>query len=242
MTTTASSTRLARWAGAGYLAIFALAIPTNFVVLDRLVTPDDPAATLAAIATHDGAMRFGIAAFLTIAVIDIAIAWALHVLLRRTGEQRSLLAAWLRLAYGVIFAGAVTFLAVALRVATGDTGLGDDARAAAVSTALAAFDAAWLIGLVAFGLHLALVGRILVGARLAPRALGVGLGIAGIAYVADTFAHVLVPDYAAIAGVMLVVVAVPSTVAEMWLTVWLLGGAERRGARSRTVRAEAVPA
>ncbi|WP_062299169.1 DUF4386 domain-containing protein [Demequina maris] len=248
--TTASSARVARWAGAGYLAIFALAIFANFAVRNQLVDPADPAATMTAIADHEGTFRLGIAAFVTIAIIDIGIAWALHVLLRPTGEQRSLLAAWLRLAYSVVFGVAVTFMAVALHLATGGAavaGLGDDARAAWTGTAMEAFDVAWLIGLVAFGLHLIVIGRILIAARLAPRALGWALGVAGSAYIVDTFAHVLLPDYASVADVMLAVVAIPSMVAEMWFTVWLLVSAPRataalhRAADQRVTR-EAVPA
>ncbi|WP_062289110.1 DUF4386 domain-containing protein [Demequina phytophila] len=236
---------VARWAGAGYVAIFVLAIFANFAVRNRLVIPDDPAATMAAIAADAALFRVGIAAFVTIAIIDIGIAWALHVLLRHTGEHRSLLAAWLRLGYSIVFAVAVTFMAVALHLATGGAavaGLGDDARSAGVGTAMQAFDVAWLIGLVAFGLHLMVVGRILVTSSLAPRILGVGLAVAGGAYIVDTFAHVLVADYAAIADVMLAVVAVPSMLAEMGLTAWLLARAPRAVAEPRQVLPEAVPA
>ncbi|WP_062518457.1 DUF4386 domain-containing protein [Demequina gelatinilytica] len=244
--TSAAARSIARWAGLGYLAIFALAILANFAVVTRMVTPDDPAATMAAIAGDAATFRIGIAAFIAIAMIDVGLAWALHQVLRHTGEQRSLLAAWLRLAYSIVFATAVTFMAVALHLATGGdavAGLGDEARAAWVGTAMTAFDTAWLIGLVAFGLHLIVVARILVDARLASRALGIALILAGGAYIADTFAHVLLPDYAAVADVMLAVVAIPSMVGEMWLTVWLLRGGPRTApAKPRRATREAVPA
>lgn len=238
-TRTLSPAVAARWAGIGYLALFALAIFANFAVRNSIVVADDPAATMAGIADNEVAFRAGIGAFILIAAIDVGIAWALHVLLRPTGELRSLLAAWLRLTYTVLLGAAVTFMAIALHLATaGDAvaGLGDEARAAWTGTAMEAFDVTWLVGLVLFGLHLVVVGRILVDTRLAPRALGVLLAVAGGAYIVDTFAHVLLPDYASVADVMLVVVALPSMVAEMWFAVWLLARAPRR-ARALEARA-----
>lgn len=221
----------ARIAGAAYVAVFVLAIGANFLVRTPLVVADDPAATMANIAGSETAFRLGAAAFAVIAILDIIIAWALHVRLRPTGELRSLLAAWLRLGYGVMLAVAVGFMLLALELAT-DTerlgGLDEAARASLTGLAMDGFDIIWLLGLAVFGLHLIVIGRMLVSAAIGPRALGVLLGAAGIAYVADTAAHIVVPHYASIAGVMLAVVAPLSMVAEMWFAGWLLV----RGARA----------
>jgi hypothetical protein len=73
-----------------------------------------------------------------------------------------------------------------------------------------------------------LLGRIIVASRLAPVWLGWVLVVAGVAYGLDTMAVTLVPDYAAIADVMLLVVALPSVVAELSLTIWLLVTGWRR--------------
>lgn len=220
----------ARWAGLGYIAIVVLAIGANFAVRNRLVVPDDAAATMSNIAENETIFRFGIGAFVAIALIDIGIAWALHVSLRATGQRRSLLAAWLRLAYSIAFLPAITFMVLALTLATGgDTlsGLDDGQREAWTGLAMEAFDVAWLIALAAFGLHLIAIGRILVASRLAPRALGIVLGVAGVAYIVDTFAHLLMADYASYADAFLAMVAIPSIVAELWFTGWLLARAPR---------------
>lgn len=220
----------ARLAGIGYIAIVLLAMGANFLVRNQLVIPDDPAATMSNIADNATTFRFGIAGFATIAMIDIAIAWALHVLLRGTGERRSLLAAWLRVAYTVAFIPAITFMYLALQLSVGGdavAGLDDGQRAAWVGLAMEAFDITWLLSLVAFGLHLIVIGRIVVASRIAPRALGVGLGIAGTAYIADTFAHLLLANYADFAGAFLAIVATASIVTEVWFTIWLLVRAPR---------------
>ncbi|SEI95712.1 DUF4386 domain-containing protein [Demequina mangrovi] len=220
----------ARLAGLGYIAIVLLAMGANFLVRNQLVVLDDPAATMANIAENETTFRFGIAGFAAIAMIDIGIAWALHVLLRRTGERRSLLAAWLRLAYTVAFIPAITFMYLALQLAVGGdivAGLDAGQREAWTGLAMEAFDITWLLALVAFGLHLAVLGRILVASHIGPRALGYGLGIAGAAYVADTVAHLLLANYADFGGAFLAIVATASIVTEVWFTVWLLTRAPR---------------
>ncbi|WP_084102121.1 DUF4386 domain-containing protein [Demequina sp. NBRC 110051] len=220
----------ARLAGVGYIAIVFLAMGANFLVRNELVVLDDPAATMRNIAENETTFRLGIAGFCAIAMIDIFIAWALHVLLRVTGERRSLLAAWLRLAYTVAFIPGIAFMYLALQLSVGGdllAGLEVSQREALTGLAMEAFDIAWLLALVAFGLHLTVVGRIIFASRIGPRALGVGLVIAGIAYIADTFAHALLANYAEFAGAFLAVVATASIVTEVWFMVWLLVRAPR---------------
>jgi hypothetical protein len=69
-------------AGAGYVAMFVLAVFANFIVVEGLVVADDPAATVEALVANRGLLRLGIVAFLGIAVLDVVVAWGLHVLLR----------------------------------------------------------------------------------------------------------------------------------------------------------------
>ena len=214
---TLSPSEAARWAGVGYLVLFVLAIGANFGVRNQLVVDNDPSGTMANIASNETTFRLGLAAFVAIAMIDLLIAWALHVALRRTGEHRSLLAAWLRFAYSVIFGAALTFLALGLEIATsGDrlAGLNVAQRESFTMLAIHGFDIGWLIALVAFGLHLIVLARIIAASGIAPRMLGLALATAGTAYIIDTFAHIVLPNYSAIGDVMLVIVAVPSMVAE----------------------------
>ncbi len=218
-------------AGIGYLAIFGLAIFANFGVRNRLVDLTDPSGTLANLAAEEGIVRVALAAFVSVFVIDVVVAWALHVLLRTSAPTWSLLAAWSRLSYTVLLGVAAVFLFLAMRLAGAGgyaSGITPQLRAALAATSLDAFDYAWLVGLVAFGLHLLVVGGILIGTRVGPRWLGVLLGIAGAAYIADTAAHTLLAGYAAYADAFLAMVALPSIVGELWLTVWLLARAGRR--------------
>ncbi|MEZ5117756.1 MAG: DUF4386 domain-containing protein [Candidatus Nanopelagicales bacterium] len=235
--------RAALVAGVGYLAIFVLAVVANFVVRGSLVVPDDAAATYANVAESETLFRAGLIAFLAVFVLDVAIAWGLYLVLRPVAPALSLLAAWFRIVYTVFLGVALVFWAGAIAVTGGEefmTAFDQGQREAQVTLLLQAFDWTWLIGLVAFGLHLVVVGGVLVASRLAPRALGIVLVVAGLAYVVDTLAHALMTSYADYADAFLAMVALPSMVGEMWLALWLLARAGR-GSATRITGSSPVP-
>ncbi|MBX3286884.1 MAG: DUF4386 family protein [Actinobacteria bacterium] len=225
-----SPRRAALIAGVGYVALFVLAVFANFFVFEAMLVPGDATATAANIADAPGLFRLGVVAFLAIFVIDVVVAWALHLLFRADDHDLSLASAWLRLAYTLMLGVGVVFLAQALQLAGGSgflAALDADARAAQALVALDSFEVAWLVGLVAFGLHLGALGALLLRSRRGPRALAVLLVVAGVAYVLDTLAHLLLGNYEQYSSTFLAVVAVPSVVAEGWFGLWLLTRAGR---------------
>ncbi len=220
-----SQARAARIAGIGYVTLFALAIFANFFVRVRLVDADDAAATFANLVADEMLVRLAVVAFLVVFVIDVVVAWALHHVFRPVGDGISGLAAWFRIVYTVFLGVAVLFLFAVLQL-TGDrphlAALDRSQREAHVMLALDAFNATWLIGLFAFGVHLIVVGAMIVRSGIAARWLGVILGVAGAAYVFDTAAYSLLANYADHEVVFTSIVAVPSVVAELAITIWLL--------------------
>lgn len=225
ISSTMSERRAALVAGFGYLAIFFLAIFANFFVRSGLVDPDDVAVTYANIAESEGLFRAGMLAFLAVFVLDVAIAWALYLLFRRQRPEMSLLTAWFRLVYTVLLGVALIFFFLVLEFVGGRSSL--DAfdlaqREAQVGLLLDAFNFAWLIGLVAFGIHVVLLGYLVLSTRVAPRALGIVLVVAGVAYILDTTANALLAGYDDYANAFLAMVAIPAVIAELWFTFWLL--------------------
>ncbi|GAA1700519.1 DUF4386 domain-containing protein [Microbacterium sediminicola] len=210
-------------AGIGYLALFVLAIFANFVVKQGMVDPTDAVATVESIRAQEGLFRLGLASFVAIFAIDVAVAWGLYVLFAPAGRARSLLAAWFRIAYTVMLGVGTVFMFLGLEISLGTTDLSPDVAL----MMFAAFDFAWFVGLLAFGIHLVLLGALIVRSRIAPRLIGVILMIAGAAYALDTLLHVVMTDYAAVSGIMLAIVAIPSIVAELTFTIWLLLAARR---------------
>jgi len=220
-----SRRRAARVAGVSYLVMFALAIFANFGVRESMIVPDNAAATVANLTKSMGLFRLGLMAFLAIFVLDVVIAWALHIVFREVSQDVSVAAAWFR----VVYAG---FLGVALasffdvqQLLNGPgylDALSVEQVNARVMQALGSFESTWLVGLVAFGAHLVLLGVLVIRSGFASRALGFALLAAGAAYALDTIAHGMLPDYESYAGLFATVVAIPSMIGEGWLGVWLI--------------------
>ena len=217
--------RAAIIAGTGYATLFVLAVFANFFVREGLVVAGDAAATFENIARSEFLFRAGIAAFLAIFLLDVVVAWALHVVFRTVDRMASLLAAWFRIVYTVFLGVATVFLLAATQLA-GDSPVLDGFTAGQLATPVSllmdAFNYTWLIGLAAFGVHLAILGAMILTSQIASRFLGYLLIAAGGAYTIDTFAHTLLTNYAEFADAFLIVVAVTAVTAEFTFLVWLL--------------------
>ena len=91
-------------AGLGLLMMAILAPFANFYVLEKLVVANDAKATADNILASSELFRIGISYFLIVAVLDVIVAWTLHVLLEPVNQSLSLLAAWFRVVYAAMFA------------------------------------------------------------------------------------------------------------------------------------------
>jgi hypothetical protein len=136
----------------------------------------------------------------------------------------SLATAWFRLIYTALLGVALVSMFQVLQILHGDSlgFLTSEQVNAQTMIELASFESTWLIGLVAFGIHLAMLGLLVVRSGLVTKALGYVLMFAGVAYVLDTLAQGMLTDYEAVAGLFLVGVALPSMIGEGWLGFWLL--------------------
>ena len=227
-TTEIPGRRVALIAGIGYLAIFVLAIFANFFVRTGLIDPNDAAATFHNITESESLFRTGLLAFLIVFLLDVVISWALYVLLKNVNKEVSRVTAWFRLVYTGFLGVALVFFFMVLEL-VGDTEytvvLGPGETQAQAALLLGAFNATWYIGLAAFGIHLILVGFLLRRSGTAPRFLSAALTLAGAAYVIDTAAFSLMSNYANYESIFLAMVALPSVVGELALTIWLLRSA-----------------
>ncbi len=220
-----SPRRAAIIAGIGYVVLFVLAIYANFVVREGLVVAGDAAATAANIRGSEGLFRLGLVCFLIIFIVDVFVAWALYIVFRVANRDVSLLGAWLRIVYTVFLGVAIIFFYQTLQLLSGADFLAVIAAAELEAQALVAldsFNSTWLVGLAAFGVHLVVMGYLIITTRLAPKVLGYVLVVSGVAYVVDTIAHSMLSNYAEYALPFTIMVAVPSILAEGWFGLWLL--------------------
>lgn len=194
---------LYRIAGISYLGIFFSAIFANFFVLEGI--KQDP---VNMVANNMTLVSFGAVAFLIAAVLDTVVAWVLKDLFAK--HPFTTPSTYFRLIHAVIMGIAV----YALVMLSGQT------DAAVILDQISVFETMWLIGLFFFGIHLLFLSKIL--KDVAPKWITIALFAAGIMYMFDTAAHFVMPNYNLYADIFLTLVAIPSIVGEMSLSVWLL--------------------
>ena len=228
--------RAALIAGLAYVIITVLSL-FAISVLDGPTEPDNPAATVENIVNSEVLFRSGLAAFIIVLIADVVVAWALYVFFQRTSRELSLFAAWFRLVYVAIAAAAMLNLFVILQLVDGtgySTALEKGQRDAQVMLSLDAYNYGFFLGLVSFGVHLLLLGFVMVKSDYAPSILGILVALAGLGYVVINLARVVLPNYRDYEDLLLLLLAVLAAPGEFGLIGWLLwrGGKARPAAVS----------
>lgn len=174
-------------AGIALLVMAVVAAFSNFGVISGLTVPGDAGATAQNFVNSAALFRLGAAGLIVVSILDVLVAWALYVVLRMVNPSLSLLGAWFRLVYAAIFAASVTSLFSALRAAP--------VEPAQALFLLGTFDQGWHIGLIAFGLHLGVIGALVWRPGLFSRVVSVLLVVAAAGYVVDSLGTLLSPTY-----------------------------------------------
>jgi hypothetical protein len=226
-----SPRQAAKIAGSAYLIISVLALFANFLVLERLREPGDAAATVGNIADAEALFRGGIVAFIAVFVADAVVAWALYIFFRRVNRDVSLLTAWFRLLYTAMSGIALLNLAIVVLLVGGAdtaTALGAGPRDAQALLFLDAYRYGWAIALVCFGVHLVLLGFLVLRSDYAPSIIGILLVLAGLGYLVDSLARFLLLNYEDYSDFFTLLNFVPAVAGEFSLIGWLLlrGGKE----------------
>lgn len=215
----------ARVVGVGLLLMAALAIYANFFVIEGLIVEGDAVKTATNITGNELVFRFGIVGFVIVLVLDVIISWALYMLLKRIDSQLALLAAFFRLIYTAVFAAVIfNFLSVLqlLKEEAYLMELGTNQLRMQVMMRIDAFNNGWVIGLVFFGIHLLFVGYLVYKSGFMPKLLGVLVMLGGLGYLIDSFAKIILSNYADYASLFLLIVAIPGTIGEVGFAIWLL--------------------
>lgn len=194
---------LYRIAGLSYIGIFFSAIFANFFVLEGI--KNDP---VNMVADNMTLVSLGAMAFLVAAVFDAIVAWVLKDLFAK--HPLTTPSTYFRLIHAVIM-GTAVFALVLLKGMT-------DANT--ILSQIDIFETMWLIGLFFFGVHLIMLSNIL--KEVAPRWITIALLVAGMMYMIDTTAQFVLSNYSSYADIFLTLVAIPSILGEMALSIWLL--------------------
>lgn len=211
----------AHFAGVNYLAIFVLAIFANFFVLSKLIVSGDAGATASAIAEHESLYRLGVASFLVVMIADVFVAWALYYIMRPVSEPLAALSSLLRLTYTIAQIGVILNLVKVLQIGARPEVYGAIADAGWPYFFAAAHAGEFTLTLIFFGLHLMLLGVLIIRSTFLPSLIGALVAIAGLGYVVDGFAEILFDGYGPLGSIGLYIVILPALIGEGALMVWL---------------------
>jgi len=182
------------------LALLIMVIEAPFAelfVFPRLIVPENAAETAKNILANQALFRAALVGYLITFICDLVAAWALYVLLKPVNENLSLLTAWCRLVYTVIAVVAFLNLVTVIRLLNASnslTGFDSVQFPAQLMSLLEAFRSSWYFGLLFFGLHLGLLGYLVLRSSYIPGILGGLLIIAGLGYLTNAIKPVLFPN------------------------------------------------
>ncbi len=223
---TISPSRLARIAGLLYLIIIVSGIFAQFFVRQSLVVPGDAAATANNVLASEMLLRTGIAADLIMILADVALALVFYVLFKPVSSSLSLLAAFFRLTQAAVLAANLLNLIFALRLFGGTDILaviGTEQLQALGMVFLDAHGIGYSIAMAFFGINLLVLGYLIIKSGYFPKLLGILLVLASMGYLFfDSFAKILMPNYAAYQATFDMAVIVPAFIAELAFCLWLL--------------------
>lgn len=226
--------RTARITGLLYLIIIVAAGFAEGAVRGTLVVPGDAAATAANIRASEMLFRAGLVADLVAFVSDVAVSILLYVLLRPVNRTVALIATGFRLLAHPAIAAVNMLNHLGALVLVGGSGylspLDPGKLDALALLAMELHGYGYLIAGVFFGVHLALLGWLLVRSERFPRLLGVLVMAAAVGYLVESFGMFLFPAHE---GVYTALVTVTAVLGEVVLCLYLLVKGVRDGPPDR---------
>jgi Domain of unknown function (DUF4386) len=212
----------AKVAGLIWLVVAIMAPFAEFFVRQRLIVPGNVAATAENIVASQSLFRAGFASDLVVFVIEVALAAVLYVLFRPVSRTLALVMSFARLAMVTILGLNLLNMFTALQLLTSPeyTAAFEKGQLQALAFVfLNAQSSGYALGMVFFGLHLAVLGYLVYRSGFLPRLLGILMVVSAFGYLANSFTGFLVPQYAERLAVVVVVTAL---IGELPLTLWLL--------------------
>ncbi|MGA8532815.1 MAG: DUF4386 domain-containing protein [Candidatus Tumulicola sp.] len=217
-----SPRRTARLAGLFYLITALAGGFAEIGVRGRVVVSGDAAATARNILSSEGLYRLGFAADVVAGAAYIVVTLLLYELLKPVNRRLSLLAAFFSLV-GIAIGGVAALGHLApLLILKGAPYLAPyniDQLQAMALLSLKLHAQGYLICLVFFGCYEALLGYLIFRSAFLPRTLGVLVGIAGLAFVTNSFAIFLAPTLGNALNPFLLAL---DGIGELSLTLWLI--------------------
>jgi hypothetical protein len=216
-----SPSHTARIAGGLYLAVV---VTGMFALFARpaLIVPGDAAATAANILASEGLVRLAWTADLVATVCYVGVTVFLYALLAPVSRTVSLLAAFLGFA-GCVVGAALSVNGLLPLVLLGGaphlSAFSPEERLALVQLFRGSQGAGANVNFVFFGCYCATLGYLVYRSTFIPRILGVGLVVAGLAWLINSFAAFLSPPLASLLAPYPLAIG---ALGEIAFTLWIL--------------------
>ena len=219
-----STKRTARVAGLLYLLI-GITAPIGLVyVPSKLMVPGDATATANRVVASQSLLRIAIGSELFHQVICIFLVLVLYRLFRAVNEEQARLVVILGalVSVPIVFVNVLTEIAALILVSGADFLSAFDKRQLDALTflSLRLHSQGLIVASVFWGLWLLPFGMLVIRSGFIPRALGVLLLIAGVAYLASSFTSLVLPQYAHSVGQFATVLEIGEVPIIFWLLIW----------------------
>lgn len=213
---------MAHWSGLGYLLIFISAFFATGFVVEALVVPGDPATTWANFQGQNALLNAAILSFILMVIIDAVLAVPFYILFKDVNRNLAMVSSVLRLVNASIFAVALMDLISFSRLLS-KPHLSDHLFLMhQVEHLWQSFDDTWLLGLIFFGLHLIILGYLIMRSTKFPAWIGFLLQAAGLVYIIDSLASFSMSSYSDYSQVFELMVIIPSVAGELSFCLFLL--------------------
>lgn len=218
-----SINKTARIAGLLYLVITVAAIVAHMYVPSNIIVPGDAAATASNMVASEHLFRFGaIGGELVILLSEIVLSVLLYVLFKPVSRLLSLTAAVSRLAMTAIHGVNLLnyFFALLLVSGAGYLAVFETEQLQAFAMLfLDAHSVGFTIGIAFLTIHVFLLGYLIFKSGYFPKVLGILFLIAGLGYLIDSFAQLLLPSYETTPGIIQLAIAVAELAFPLWLLI-----------------------
>lgn len=212
--------QIAKISGIAYLMIFISGFYANFAVLESLLDINNPSITTTNFINNHSQFGNGLLGFVIMLFFDALLVWSLFGLTKSISKNISYLASFFRLLHALFFGIALFKLWNIYQLTFNASN--SVALQNRVLKLLLDFDTLWTVGLLFFGIHLIVVGYLVIKSHYIPKALGLLLFLAAVGYIIDGMAKLFMPNYFDYKEIFEVIVIMPSIIGEFSFTVWLL--------------------
>jgi hypothetical protein len=171
------------------IAILVMAVTAPFAelyVFPKLIVYGNPVATTDNILSNINLFAKGIFAYLLTFIADIIAAWSLYILLKPVNRNLSLLMALFRFSYSIIAIVALLNLVSLFKLLNSNSYsafLTTNQVQSQVMLSLTSFKNGWSFDIIIFGLHLLLLGFLIIQSKYIPKILGLLVLVSGSGYI-----------------------------------------------------------